>query len=137
MQNLRLIPSSQKINNEHITYDIEGLALYKDPSGDPMQGFLLASIQGSFSYAIFERTGDNRYITSFKIMGNDKIDAAEETDGLEVYSGKLTEQFQHGLLVVQDGFNFDGQQMINQNFKIVPLEQVLDLLKTSAQLPRR
>ncbi len=130
-----LIPSSQNINNERIIYDIEGLALYKDPSGDPAKGFLLASIQGSFSYAIFERTGDNRYITSFKIAAHDRVDAAEETDGLEIFSGPLNGPFSQGLLVVQDGFNFDGQQMINQNFKIVPLSQVLELLNTSAQLP--
>ena len=129
---LEIIPSSQKINNPDIEYDIEGLALYKDPSGDPSKGFLLASIQGSFSYAIFDRSGDNQYLMNFTIDSNDMIDRVEETDGLEIYSESLNELFPYGLLIVQDGFNFQNDQMENQNFKLVSLEQVLKLLKTPA-----
>ena len=44
-------------SNPNIAYDVEGLALYKiNGSG----GYLLASSQGNFSYAVFERGGENR-----------------------------------------------------------------------------
>ncbi|MBK7342416.1 MAG: phytase [Saprospiraceae bacterium] len=48
---------------------------------------MIASSQGNFSYAVFERTGDNRYVGSFKITASDRIDGAEETDGLDIVRG--------------------------------------------------
>lgn len=123
---IELIRSSTKEHNSNIEYDIEGLAIYRHPSGDNNQGFLLASIQGSFSYAVFERTGENRYITSFKIVSNDKIDGVEETDGLEIFGQPLSEDLPLGLLIVQDGFNYDNGVMVNQNFKLVSLEKLIE-----------
>lgn len=125
---IELIKSSIKANNPNIEYDIEGLAIYRHPSGDNNQGFLLASIQGSFSYAVFERTGENRYITNFKIVDNDEIDGVEETDGLEIFGLPLGENLPSGLLIVQDGFNYDNGVMVNQNFKLVSLEKLIEQL---------
>lgn len=55
--------SSEK--NQNIRFDIEGLALYQSGEG---KGFLVASSQGNYSYAVFERHGENNYIGSFSII---------------------------------------------------------------------
>ena len=83
----------------------------------------------SKNYAIFELEGDNRYLTSFKITNNDNIDGVEETDGLDVIGDSISVDFPNGMLVLQDGFNFENGQQIPQNFKYVRLEKVLNILK--------
>lgn len=114
-------------SNPKISYDIEGLALYKASGG---KGYLIASSQGNFTYAIFERSGDNKYITSFSI-GNNAIDGAEETDGLEVVNVNLGKNYPHGLLVVQDGYNYEGDSLVNQNFKLVDWEKIARLMDSN------
>ena len=120
-----LIHDSQKENNNQIEYDIEGLALYKTSKN---KGFLIASIQGNFTYAVFDRQ-ENTYLGSFKISETKFIDAVEETDGLEISSADFRDPFNFGILVVQDGFNFDDSLMVGQNFKIIALEEVFDLVE--------
>jgi len=110
--------------NPRIVYDLEGLAIYY--GSKPGKGYLIASVQGNFTYALFEREGENRYLGSFSI-GERNIDSAEETDGLEVTALSLGEKFPHGALVVQDGFNYDADSLVNQNFKIVPWESIARL----------
>ncbi len=107
-------------SNPDISYDIEGLTIYY---GADRNGYLIASSQGNYRYAIFEREGDNTYISSFSIKDN-RIDGAEETDGLDVTNVPLGEFFPHGMLVVQDGFNYEGDSLANQNFKYVSWEKV-------------
>jgi 3-phytase len=119
-----ILPSSQAENNPNIRYDIEGLSIYY---GEDNNGFLIASSQGNFSYALFDRIS-NDYITSFKIENSDHIDGVEETDGLEVFSGSLGETYPKGIIIFQDGFNYDGEQLRSQNFKILDIRKVLDLL---------
>lgn len=104
--------------------DVEGLSIYERPDGS---GYLLASMQGNFSYALFDRAGNNDYLGSFKIVDG-TIDGVEETDGLEVVSTPLP-GFPGGLLVVQDGFNFDGLTPVPQNFKYLDFGEVLRLLE--------
>ncbi|WP_116125538.1 phytase [Lewinella sp. IMCC34183] len=106
---------------ESLVADVEGLALYDGPGGT---GYLVASMQGNFSYALFERGGDNAYVSSFKIVDG-AVDGVEETDGLEIVSTPLP-GFPRGLLVVQDGFNYDGDTLRPQNFKYVDFGKVLD-----------
>lgn len=103
--------------NPQVVYDIEGLTIYEQGEA----GYLLASVQGNFSYAVFERTGDNRYLGSFKIVddSSQELDGVEETDGLAVVSDSLSPGFAQGLLVLQDGFNFAGETPQPQNFKLV------------------
>lgn len=112
-------------NNPNISYDIEGLSIYKDNG----KGYLIASSQGNFSYAVFERTGDNRYVGSFKITDSDRIDGAEETDGLDIVRDSLSPLYPKGLLVVQDGFNYEGPEMVPQNFKLISAQKMVDVLK--------
>jgi 3-phytase len=120
-----IITSSEKRNNPNIDYDIEGLSIYKQGK----EGYLIASSQGNFSYAVFDRGGDNAYIRSFKIVGKDQIDGSEETDGLDIVSDSLSPAYPKGLLVVQDGFNYDGDSLRAQNFKLVSWEQFESMAK--------
>lgn len=110
-------------SNPAISYDIEGLTIYYGPQKN---GYLIASSQGNYRYAIYERGGDNAYITSFSIK--DKlIDGVEETDGLDVTNVSLGDLYPHGLLVVQDGYNYESDSLSNQNFKYVRWDKIAKL----------
>jgi 3-phytase len=112
------IPNSSE-ENENIKYDIEGLAIYDSGNGN---GYLIASSQGNYSYAVFERQGDNKYLGSFRIVEG-AIDGVQETDGIEVTSAPLP-GFPKGFLVAQDGYNYDGRKKKSQNFKIIRWEDI-------------
>ncbi len=113
-------------DNPSITYDVEGLTLYKvNRSG----GYLLASSQGNFSYAVFERGGDNHYLGSFKISDGDTVDGVEETDGIDATSTPLGKKYPNGVFVAQDGFNYNGGQLQRQNFKLVSWEKIGRLIE--------
>jgi 3-phytase len=119
-----LLPGSDSTNSK-IAYDIEGLALFSHEGRD----FLLASIQGNFSYAIFQLGENEGYHSSFILSSGGQVDGAEETDGLEISQSQLGAAYPEGMLVVQDGFNFEGDSLVNQNFKIVSFASVLQILK--------
>lgn len=113
-------------DNPNIAYDVEGLALYRiNGSG----GYLLASSQGNFSYAVFERGGDNRYLGSFKISDGDSVDGVEETDGIDAVSTPLGKNYPKGLFAAQDGFNYKNGQLQRQNFKLVSWEKIERLVE--------
>ena len=95
-----------------LTPDIEGLALYDAGAGT---GYLLASSQGSSTYAVYERGGANAYVTSFAV-GSGPVDGTSSTDGIDVSALPLGPQFPEGVFLAQDGSNDGG----NQNFKLVP-----------------
>lgn len=111
--------SSEK--NPNIKYDIEGLALYKKENG---QGYLVASSQGNYSYAVFSLNEGNPYVGSFRILGGE-FDSVEETDGIEITTTALGPQYPKGLLVVQDGYNYTDGKKRAQNFKYISMEDVL------------
>jgi len=104
--------------NGNVRYDIEGLALINSE-------YLLASSQGNFSYAVFDLK-DEKYVDSFKI-GEGNCDRVEETDGIEIITKTLGPNFPKGALIVQDGFNYDGDEKKSQNFKIIDLRDVIDI----------
>lgn len=112
-------------SNNAIEYDVEGLSLYYSDNGN---GYLIASSQGNNSFAVFERQGDNKYLGSF-IIKDGVLDGAQETDGLDVTHRSPGDKFPTGILVVQDGFNYDGQQKQPQNFKLVSWEKIADLFE--------
>lgn len=114
--------SSEK--NLNIKYDIEGLAIY---ATDSVNGYLIASSQGNYSYAVFERQGDNKYLGSFKITEG-SVDGVEETDGLDVTNVALP-GFAGGVFVVQDGYNYEGRKKKSQNYKLVPWVDVEKIIK--------
>lgn len=126
---MTFIAESEPSENELIVADIEGISLYETSDST---GYLIASSQGNFSYAVFTREGDNKYITSFALKDG-KVDGVEETDGLETVSIPLGEKYPKGALVVQDGFNFDGDSLLPQNFKIIDWRKVEAVLEQKAQ----
>jgi len=108
--------------NPNIRYDIEGLALLPPH-------YLVASSQGNFSYAIFD-TRTKEYLLSFKVMSKDQIDGVEETDGIEILSKPLNEQFRQGVFIAQDGFNYQDSTLLRQNFKFIDLQEIMNLLES-------
>lgn len=117
------LAQSGETDNDNIHYDIEGLAIYYLSDGE---GYLLASSQGNYSYAVFERKAPHRYIGNFRITEGD-VDEVEETDGIDLFSNYLNDDFKHGLMVVQDGFNKTDGKPAPQNFKLVAWEDVASL----------
>ena len=106
--------------------DPEGIALYQSSASE---GYIILSSQGDSKYNIYNRTEPHAYLGSFRIVGNNKIDGASDTDGLEVANFNLSKKFSSGIIVVQDGFNTDGNKVKNQNFKIVSFDKVLERLQ--------
>lgn len=119
---MKYIPGSGRMNDA-IEFDIEGLSIFSH-SGHQ---YLLASSQGNFSYALFAIGDTAVYLSSF-VISDGMIDGVEETDGLDITTASLPPPFSDGLLVVQDGYNMDGEQAKNQNFKLVPMTGIRELL---------
>jgi 3-phytase len=109
--------------NKAVVYDIEGISLFTFQD----EKFLIASIQGNFSYALFSIT-QKRYITSF-VVDDGVVDGVEETDGLDITTLNLGTEFPNGILVLQDGYNTKNGEDEPQNFKIISTDKVLSLLK--------
>lgn len=113
--------------------DVEGLAIYYGRTDGKLNGhnYLVISSQGNHSYVVLDAQAPYTYRGAFRVGINEQagIDAASETDGLDVTSVNLGGPFSEGMLVVQDGFKRlpDGPQ----NFKLVPWSDV----KSALNLP--
>ncbi|WP_438447528.1 phytase [Gorillibacterium sp. sgz5001074] len=103
--------------------DIEGLTLYYGKDG---KGYLIASSQGSNSYAIYQREAANTFITSFTIADGAKVDGTSETDGIDVLGFGLGQAYPYGIFVSQDDANYENGKKLHQNFKIVPWERIAE-----------
>jgi 3-phytase len=99
------------VDAPYLAADVEGMTIYYAANG---KGYLLVSSQGSNSYAVFERGGDNAYLTSFRI-GVGGLDAAVETDGIDITNVPLGPLWPDGLLVAHD----DHNEGFSRNFKLV------------------
>jgi 3-phytase len=109
--------------NPNIEYDVEGLAIYYL---NESEGYLVASSQGNYSYAVFQRDGENEYIGSFEIVDG-AVDGVEETDGLELFHLPLGENYPAGILICQDGYNYEGDSKHAQNFKMISWKDIAGL----------
>ncbi|AFH59896.2 3-phytase [Paenibacillus mucilaginosus K02] len=109
--------------------DVEGLTLYYGAEG---QGYLIASSQGSNSYAVYKREGANEYVSSFTIEDGESVDGTTETDGIDVIGFGLGVKYPQGIFVAQDDANEKDGEELNQNFKIVPWEAVAKGLNAPA-----
>lgn len=105
----------------NVIEDVEGLTLYLTPH---VTGYLIASNQGNNEFLVYERTGDNPFLGSFRIEDGNGVDGVTETDGIDVTSAALGPDFEDGLLVVQDDEDDQG----NQNFKYVRWADVAEAL---------
>lgn len=124
------LAKSSESDNENIRFDIEGLSMYYLPNGN---GYLLASSQGNYSYAVYERVAPHKYLGSFRITDG-LIDGTEETDGIDIFSFPLNSDFKHGLFVAQDGYNYDDGKQKAQNFKLVAWENIAQLFSPALQM---
>lgn len=100
--------------------DIEGLALYIGNNGE---GYLLASVQGLDSFAIFDRKTDT-YLDSFKIEGFESIDGVSHTDGIELINTSFGSSYHNGLMIAQDDVDRGPSFRGTQNFKMVSWKNV-------------
>jgi 3-phytase len=109
--------------NGHLTADVEGLAIYNAGQGN---GYLIASSQGNNAFTIYQRTGNNEYIGTFRIIANEtlNIDGVSDSDGIDVINVPLGNAFPFGVFIAQDGWN--SQPVAHQNFKFVPWEKIAD-----------
>lgn len=105
--------------SDRISPDVEGIALYYKPNGT---GYLIVSSQGSDSYIIFRREGNNEYLGNFAISGG-TVDDVTHTDGIDVTNFNLGSKFPKGLFIAQDDQNFPGD---TQNFKLVRWDEIAD-----------
>ena len=119
--------------------DIAGMTLYYGEKGD---GFLVVSVSGDSTFAVFEREKDNKYYDSFTIRNNqDKnVDRADTTQGIDIMNVNLGPDFKCGLFVVQDSDNAptnvqgtDRGTLVNanSNFKL----GTCDVKKVFCRLP--
>jgi len=95
--------------------DIEGLALYCASGGT---GYLIASSQGSDTFKMYAREGDNPYVLTIDPSA-DSIGDVEHTDGIAVTNRPTSRRFPMGLFVAQDGENAP-----RQNFKYYAWEDI-------------
>lgn len=106
--------------------EIEGLTLYYGDRGD---GYLVVSVAGDSTFAVFEREEDNEFYDSFTIGRNDDndIDRVDKTQGIDIINVNLGPEFKCGLFVVQDSDNaqasvieagIGGLANVNANFKL-------------------
>ncbi|MEW9698543.1 phytase [Paenibacillus sp. SI8] len=115
------------VDDKALTADIEGLTIYYAADG---KGYLLASSQGSSTYAVYKREGKNEYIGNFSIVDSDKIDGTTETDGIDVVGFGLGSAYPNGLFVTQDDENIENGVKVNQNFKMVAWDKIAKAFKT-------
>ncbi len=98
-----------RVGDHGLTDDVEGLTIYYAAG---KQGYLIASSQGSNTFLVFDRAGDNPYILTIDPKAG-PLDDVEETDGIDVTNRAIPPRFPSGVFVVQDGRNPAG----NQDFK--------------------
>jgi 3-phytase len=101
----------------HLTADVEGIAIARTGR---RRGHLIVSSQGNDSFAVYARSGRNRFEGHFHVRASGAIGAVNHTDGLDVTTADLGRAFPHGMFVAQD----DGE-----NLKYVPLERIFRELR--------
>ena len=110
---------------ETLHADVEGMAVHRSAQG----AWLVVSSQGDDSYVLLDADAPHAVRGRFRVGLNPArgIDAASETDGLDVSAAALGGEYGQGLLVVQDGHKRlpEGPQ----NFKYVSWEDVARALR--------
>jgi 3-phytase len=97
-------------DGREIVADAEGVALADEGQG---RGYIVVSSQGDNAYAVYTRA-EGRYVGRFRI-GAGRLEATEETDGIELKLGNFGADYPEGLFIAQDGVTQSGAQ----NFKLV------------------
>lgn len=104
--------------------DVEGVAIYH-AAGKP--GFVVVSSQGDNSFLVYNLL-DGAFRGRFTITASGHVDGVSETDGVDIVSFAVNEQFPDGFFIAQDGSNelpSTGSatnvtpSVAKQNFKVV------------------
>lgn len=130
---------------------LKGITIYY--SGYKKDGYLIVSVQGESTFAVFERHDDNDYHGSFTIGDNNGsggigayVDRTGETEGIDVINVNLGPDFECGTFIAHDNENTDsegGNTMNNGNFKLVAYDVIAKSLEdhlsinSEAWSPRR
>ena len=116
-----------RIDNAALTADVEGLTIF-DTGSDK---YLIASSQGSNSYAAYDLNDGNKLKGTFAIIGDDSknIDGASDTDGIHAVFADFGPDYPEGMFIAQDWNNINADyEAENQNFKMVSMKEILDSL---------
>jgi 3-phytase len=111
----------------YLTADAEGLTIATRADG---KGYLFASSQGDSTFAVYDLGGAHRYVGGFRVADGPATDGVQNSDGATVTTAPVGSAFPHGLLVVHDGENTpvtedaEGEERVDTDFKLVPLERV-------------
>ena len=111
------------VSGPRLTADVEGVTVYYSSDST---GYLIASSQGSNQFAVYELEGNNVYKGNFKIVNGTSIDGAIQTDGIDVISFPIGQNWQYGAFIAHDDNISNSSQ--NSNFKIVPWQSIADSL---------
>ncbi len=115
-----------EIDGDILVADVEGLTLVNDNN----QHWLLASSQGNNTYAAYDIAADYKLVGTFAIIENGEIDGASDTDGIELVTGYISDDYPNGIFIAQDWYNIDEQyQVENQNFKLVSWADIVKALQ--------
>ncbi len=85
--------------------NVEGLAIY--PSSET-EGYLLVSIQGSWTYKVYTRTSPHKLLGSFQIKLPTQDGIVQAHDCIEVNKAAMGPAFPEGLFVTQNANNAAG-----------------------------
>ena len=115
----------------HLTDNTLGLALAKTGAG---AGYLIASSPAKVgtdpmadSFMVYDRAAGNAFIRTFRVAEG-ALDNCDRTDGIDAAVGSFGAGFPSGMFICQDKTNENtGSPNGQQNYKLVPLEQVADL----------
>ena len=119
-----LVLSTYLVNDGFLVPDIEGIAVIHDDFGS----FLLASSQGDSAFGVYSLdllTAPYEMLRKFRVSTGSRTDSCSITDGIDATSRWLGPEFPHGMFVCQDNTNSDPGTAGNQNFKFVPLDEVI------------
>lgn len=97
----------------NISEQIEGLGMYYTADGG---GYLIASNEQSNRFVLYERTGENAFISEFSVGAGDLDDRVTEPNDLDVVRLALNDQFPQGLFVTADETNSSPNG--RNNFKL-------------------
>jgi hypothetical protein len=80
------------------------------------------------SFMVYDRAAGNAFVRSFRVSEG-AVDNCDRTDGIDAAAGNFGANFPNGLFVCQDKTNENsGASNGRPNYKLVPLEQVADLV---------
>ena len=103
--------------------NVEGLAIYPVGKTD---GYLIASIQNSWKYKVYDRKEGNKFIGMFDLIQAKSDEKIESHDCIEVTNQNLGEQFPQGFMVTQNDLNAFGP-----HYQLVPWPSIAELLELS------